>query len=78
MVNKHNQDMARLEVKNLYHQFDGIEVIKDLNLSIQSGQVTCLPAHHGVPRLHSVEGNVREGAVSNTHLRAHATKAQLG
>ena len=34
--------MARLEVKNLYHQFDGIEVIKDLNLSIQSGQVTCL------------------------------------
>ena len=42
MVNKHNQDMARLEVKNLYHQFDGIEVIKDLNLSIQSGQVTCL------------------------------------
>ena len=40
MVNKHNQDMARLEVKNLYHQFDGIEVIKDLNLSIQSGKVT--------------------------------------
>ena len=42
MVNIYNQDIARLEVKNLYHQFDGIEVIKDLNLSVQSGQVTCL------------------------------------
>ena len=31
MVNKHNQDMARLEVKNLYHQFDGIEVIRHLS-----------------------------------------------
>jgi len=42
MVNKYDPEMARLEVKNLYHRIDGIEVIKDLNLSVKSGQVTCL------------------------------------
>ena len=42
MEKKHNSEIARLEVKNLYHQIDDNEVIKNLSLSVQSGQVTCL------------------------------------
>ncbi len=42
MKNIVKSDSARLEVKNLYHQFDEINVIKNLSLTVQSGQVTCL------------------------------------
>jgi len=32
----------RLEVTSLYHQFDGVDVVNNVSLSVRPGQVTCL------------------------------------
>ena len=90
MVKIYNQDIARLEVKNLYHQFDGIEVIKDLNLSVQSGQVTCLLGPSGCGKsttLRIIAGVERQqkgaifldgGIVSGPSLHVPPDKRRVG
>jgi iron(III) transport system ATP-binding protein len=42
MADKKNSEALRLEVNNLYHQFDGSNVVENVSLSVRPGQVTCL------------------------------------
>jgi iron(III) transport system ATP-binding protein len=42
MVDKNNSEALRLEVNNLYHHFDGSNVVENVSLSVRPGQVTCL------------------------------------
>ena len=42
MVSEEALGSLRLEVKSLYHQFDGVDVVNNVSLSVQPGQVTCL------------------------------------
>jgi len=42
MVSEEALGSLRLEVTSLYHQFDGVDVVNNVSLSVRPGQVTCL------------------------------------